>query len=493
MMYFRNILMALTTIPAFFYADLFGQVNFQSDSLKKHVYILASDSLEGRGLSTQGGKMAAGYIVEQFKKIGLPPAGDDYLQPFYVRQGQTTLTGNNIIGIIEGNDPELKNEYILIGAHYDHISFQFIKGEKVVFNGADDNASGTAAIIEIAAELIKQKDRLKRSIIIAAFDGEESGLLGSFEFADQEIIPMYRIRLMMSLDMVGRYGEGNSLRLGGLGMLKEGQEILSAIEPGFDGITIVKKGRRLSRRTDTKPFGLEGIPALHVTTGIKGPYHKPEDDPATIDFAGMKTVCNFLYDFTVEASTAQKLSPIKQLSFQAKNDGVAFFRYGIKMNTGISYHYYPQRFYNARISFAYEFGIMTQLNFFRFLSLKPELLFSSLGSQIEQGSFRANGLTVPVSLMLTSRMNKQFDYRSFAQLGGYYSYHLGGHYNFGAMAFGTKVSQREAGITLGAGIEVSSLFLELNFKFGLTNLMVDDNLDVSMTRATFFTVGYMFR
>jgi aminopeptidase YwaD len=469
----------------------FGQVIIPSDSLKKHVYYLADDSLEGRGLATQSGLTAANYIAGYFKQIGLEPVGEAYLHPFYTRQGQTTLTGNNVVGIIEGSDAEFKEEYIVLGAHYDHIAFKFENGEKIVYNGADDNASGTAAIIEIGRALVQQKEKLKRSIVIVAFDGEESGLIGSSEFVAQEIVPIENVKLMMSIDMIGKYDKSNSVIVGAMGCLKGGDELLSSIA-GKHGIEIKKTGKKVSDRTDSKPFGIAGIPALHVTSGIIGPYHKPEDDPDTIDYEGMEKISGLLCDLTVELSNSESLLPITELTTLAKNEGLPFFRFGLKANVGSSYHAYPDEFYNGKSKFSFESGLLTQFRITKNLSLQPEVLYSSSASDFSTGNFRTHSITTPVSLVLATKMNKMFYQRFFLHFGGYYTYHFSGSANGTSLDFDNTYEQTETGLVYGFGVEMMSILVGVNFKYGLSNIMKDENAGELKNRATYFSIGYIF-
>ena len=148
--------------------SMFSQT--RQERLTGHVYYFASDSLRGRAAGSEDAAKAAAYIVNEFKSIGLKPFYEDWYMPF-------TKNGNsykNVVAVLEGNDPVLKNQYIVIGAHYDHLG---VKNGKV-YNGADDNASGSAAVIEIARALYANRDKLDRTVVIAAFDAEELGLFG---------------------------------------------------------------------------------------------------------------------------------------------------------------------------------------------------------------------------------------------------------------------------------------------------------------------------
>lgn len=468
-----------------------AQVIIPSEPLKKHVYFLASDSLNGRGLGTPSGLIAAQYIADHFKANGLQTIGEDYLHPFHIRQGQTILKGNNVVGIIEGSDPELKDEYILLGAHYDHIAYRFRKGKKVVYNGADDNATGTASIMEIGKALAENQEQLKRSIIIVAFDGEESGLLGSWKFIKQDIIPTEKIKLMMSIDMVGRYAESGSLIMGGMGTLIGGEDVLENIAIKHS-IEIKKTGKKISNRTDSKHFGAAGIPSLHVTSGIIGPYHKPEDDRETIDYEGMEKISSMLFELTIELANRNSLQATKKLIAQSKRKGLPLFRFGAKANLGRSYHNYSDAFFNGKGRFAYEVGLFGQLKITNHFSLQPELLYSSLASDFQTGNFRTHSITTPLSLVLATRMNKEMNQRFYAKVGGYYRYHFYGSANKEELDFEKTFEQEEIGLTYGVGLEIMSFFAEVNFNHALTDVSKDPILGEFRNRAAYFTLGYIF-
>ena len=176
-----------------------------ASDLEKHLTILASDSLEGRETGKPGQKMAADYIMNHFKKIGIPPyKKKTYYQKFKVKSGRhlckcddcdqslvkkifvnkKKIKGENVLGYIEGTD--LKNELIIITAHYDHLG----KHDSLIFNGADDDGSGTVAVMEIAeAFMLAKKERKgpRRSVLVMAVSGEEKGLLGSKYYTDHPI------------------------------------------------------------------------------------------------------------------------------------------------------------------------------------------------------------------------------------------------------------------------------------------------------------------
>lgn len=472
--------------------NVIAQVEISADSLKKHVYVLASDSLEGRGLSTSSGMKAAQYIARYFEELGIETIGDSYLHPFNTYLSTTNLVGHNVIGLIEGSDPILKDEYIVLGAHYDHVSFYYnSKGEKIIFNGADDNASGTSGVIELGRALKENSHLLKRSVILIAFDGEESGLIGSSKVLRQDFFPSDQIKLMMSIDMIGRYTESESFLFGAMGSLVGGNEILEEVAKNHQ-IKLKKSGKKVSNRTDSGPFGDYGIPSLYITSGIVGPYHKPEDDAETIDYDGMKKISELLFDLTIKLSEQETLEPSKYLVAQTKNGGVPRLRYGLKANIGGSHHNYSDEFYNGKSKFSYEIGIMTQLKITKNISLQPEVLYSSLGSGFPDGNFRTQSISTPISLVLATTMNQEMKTRLYINAGAYYSYHFSGKAAGESMDFENDFHQTETGLVYGIGLEVFAIFASINFKHGLSDISKDPEMGKMRSFATYFSLGYMF-
>ena len=239
--------------------------------LRQHLYYLASDSLEGRMAGSEGGAKARQYILNQYKEIGLQPYSGNGLFPFKPSQSIMSLMFGkdslcNIVMIIPGTDPQLKDEYIVLGAHYDHVG---VKGGKV-YNGADDNASGSTALIEIARELYGHRNELKRSVIIAAFDGEEEGLHGSKELVKMLGNDINKVLVMMSIDMVGWLSTNDALVIEGTSTLKGGKEAMVKLADE-QGMRLKLKGfeRSVMTATDTEPFAKKGQrPTLAVTTGL---------------------------------------------------------------------------------------------------------------------------------------------------------------------------------------------------------------------------------
>jgi len=212
---------------------------------------------------------------------------------------KTTAGAANIISYIPGNDPILKDEYLVIGAHYDHLgmggpgSNSRMPDTLAIHNGADDNASGVAAVLEIGERLRSKQSELKRSVLLMAFDAEERGLLGSRFFIDNPFIKHENIVAMFNLDMVGHLEE-NVLTIGGTGTSPLFEDLLTDIGNSHDlNLKFSSEGYGPS---DHASFYKKDIPVLFFFTGTHDDYHRPTDDFSIINLQGEKTVSNFVYD-----------------------------------------------------------------------------------------------------------------------------------------------------------------------------------------------------
>lgn len=284
----------------------YGVSLLTKENLKKHVDYLASPELEGRRPGRPGERIASDYIEHEFQSIGLQPTFDrSYRQPFPIEknaalafyhhgEGKISLIdgsyrGTNISGYIEGSDPILKKEIVVIGAHFDHLGV--IDGE--LFSGADDNASGVAALIEIAKAFKKSKFRLKRTLIFLAFSGEEFGLAGSKYYVEHPSFPIENVSMMINMDMIGN-GRGkvqvfeykNSIYA---------KKRLNHSEHLYP-VSVVK-GKKLEHGTsDHKPFVDRGIPSLMFYTGHHDRYHSPKDTPNLVDYNTLHNISSLVFD-----------------------------------------------------------------------------------------------------------------------------------------------------------------------------------------------------
>ncbi|MFL5342209.1 MAG: M28 family metallopeptidase [Gemmataceae bacterium] len=281
----------------------------RTDELKAHVYRLASPEFLGR--SGPGAARAAAYIAEAFEKLKLKPAfGDTYYQPipWNLKDGQsqeTSIIGNNVVAVLPGSDPKLKDEWVLLSCHFDHLG---MKGNKL-FAGADDNASGCAMVLEVAERFALQKARPKRTIVFAAFDQEETGLLGSTHFAAKPPLPFSQCKVCLSSDMVGR-SMGNVMNeyVFALGSesSKELRQLLEA-NPPKEGLKAGRIGADvIGTRSDYGPFRDKKVPYIFFSTGIHPDYHTPNDTPDRIEYEKMRKISNWVFDLTARLADADK-------------------------------------------------------------------------------------------------------------------------------------------------------------------------------------------
>jgi len=227
----------------------------------------------------------------------------------------TTLTGTsevtfkkvktqNVISFLEGNDPKLKNQIILIGGHYDHLGYggsntgSRVPEEHAIHHGADDNASGTASVIEIAEKLAANRKSLRRSVIVICFGAEELGLLGSKAFTSNPPVDLKRIVAMINIDMVGRLKDSQEFLVGGTGTSLESGSILDSLIKGRD-LKITKSPNGFGP-SDHASFYVENIPVFFFTTGAHEDYHTPRDVVSKINFEGLKKVDDYIYDLSID-------------------------------------------------------------------------------------------------------------------------------------------------------------------------------------------------
>jgi aminopeptidase YwaD len=208
---------------------------------------------------------------------------------------QKETESENVVAMLPGTDENLKDEYVVVGAHFDHLGMGGPgSGSRAVdtiaiHNGADDNASGVAAVIELAEKLVTEKKH-RRGIIFAAFGAEEMGLIGSKAFTQNPPVDLEKIVAMFNFDMVGRLDTvNNTLSIGGTKTAKETEAILNDLNPGFQ-LAFSEEGVGPS---DHASFYLQNIPVFFISTGAHSDYHTPNDDADLIHYNGLKKVADY--------------------------------------------------------------------------------------------------------------------------------------------------------------------------------------------------------
>ena len=292
----------------------------QPSDIKKHISYLASDSLAGRETGTEGEDLAGRYIADHFENFGLKPGGGDgsYLQHFTVNMsilnnphqpGSDEFTdedrpAENVIGIIQGS--EQPNTYIVIGAHYDHLGTGkfgslYTQSDSLIHNGADDNASGTAGMLELAEYFSEHQP--KKSLVLIGFSGEEMGLLGSQYFVENPTIPLNGVQAMINMDMIGRM-DGKLIILG-TGSSEGWRDLITNANTDSLNIETVPDGTGASDHTS---FYNQKIPVLHYFTDTHSNYHRPSDDVEYINFEGEAKVLNHIKNMIVALDTIPRSS-----------------------------------------------------------------------------------------------------------------------------------------------------------------------------------------
>jgi hypothetical protein len=283
-----------------------------SDELYSHVAKLADDTFEGREAGSTGGHAAGVYLTKELQPLGLKPAGQGgaYYQNFGAGY-------RNILAVWEGSDPTLKNEYVLVGAHYDHVGYGNSQNSfgptGRIHNGADDNASGTAAVLEIAEAFASTSLRPRRSILFAFWDGEEKGLLGSQHWVRQPTVPLSRIALAVNLDMIGRLRD-QRLEVAGT-RTTWGLRRLVSRENTSPDLNLDFRWT-MEDNSDHHTFYLKNIPVLLIHTGLHDNYHRPSDDVELVNFAGMHQVTRLLFRTVAALADEEERPQFRELARQ---------------------------------------------------------------------------------------------------------------------------------------------------------------------------------
>lgn len=267
-------------------------------SLRHHVEFLASPELEGRFAGSPGERRAGEYIAAQFRAAGLKPS----FQEFPVHGGNA----RNVLAVVRGS----VDEAVVVGAHYDHMGAE----KDQVYHGADDNASGTAVVIELAGRFARRPAR--RSVVFIAFSAEEKfeglpgGLLGSRHYVNHPVVPLEKTVGMINLDMVGRLGE--KLTVFGTESGDRFKEYLadSPIKLAFPPDPVGP--------SDHTSFYMKGVPAVHFFTGTHADYHKPTDTAARVNYDGLARVADL-----VETLARRVADAPERLQFRKVQMGVA--------------------------------------------------------------------------------------------------------------------------------------------------------------------------
>jgi hypothetical protein len=308
-------------------------VTITTDDLREDENYLADDARNGRCAGEPSCDEAAEWIADRFDEDGLEKCGDDggWFQAFEfpVRGGKKQATTRNVVAILRGRDPVLKDEYVVLGGHYDHVGTAKSAdagriggpvGDDSIWNGADDNASGTSSVLEVAQALAHGDIATKRSILFIAFSAEEQGLLGSLHYCQNPIVPLEKTVAMVNLDMVGRATK-TGIELGALGSLQGGlwNRLCDAAWRAAPELDLVSHRLAYSEPgSDHHTFIQHSVPALYVFTGYHDDYHRVSDSIDKLDFEQMAKICRFVTALTVELADCTEPMKFEQPRFEAR-------------------------------------------------------------------------------------------------------------------------------------------------------------------------------
>ncbi len=271
------------------------QFSTDQAQIRGSMEFLASDAMQGRASGSHDELLAAIYLASQLRQIGIEPGGDDggYIQNVsgesnFYREGKKQWHTRNVIGVLRGRDEELKDQVILLTAHMDHVGLgEPVNGDSI-YNGADDDASGCVAVLQLARALARKKSP-KRTVLFVFFGSEETGGQGNQYFLEHPPVPLKRIVANLEFEMIGRPDSA----------IKPDELWLTGFERTNLGPELSRHGAKLVadphpkedffQRSDSYALAKKGVIAQTVSSfGLHADYHRPGDDVAHIDFIHME-------------------------------------------------------------------------------------------------------------------------------------------------------------------------------------------------------------
>lgn len=287
---------ALTLVVAYTWA----QQSVSVDKIRQHIEVLASDSLAGRRTNTEGGLKATRYIREELVKSGMSAIVD---QVNYINCNEQASQLTNIYCAFEGNDPKLKDEWIVLTAHYDHIG---VDQNGQVYPGANDNATSVAALLEI----VRNYKGMGRSLLVLFTDSEELGLDGSRAFIEHPPIELSSIKLVVVSEMLGHLNKTQEVQLLGKDMFEEGEQLIRGVE--FEGLKVVDDDpnqRMYWNSSDCLMFWSQGIPILIYYTPTMENLHAVSDTASSIDMDGVALITEYMIENLQHLGNAPTITP----------------------------------------------------------------------------------------------------------------------------------------------------------------------------------------
>lgn len=322
---------------AFFISLIGCKTDYKPENkIKEDISFLADDKLEGRQTGTDGEQLASEYIAKRFEDLGMKAQGTDgFYQAFSFKPktdphqevkytvvgNDSTITGTNVVGFIDNKAPYT----VIIGAHYDHLGYgsegSLYRGEeKAIHNGADDNASGVAIMLNLASKL--KGINKNNNYLFLAFSAEEMGLLGSNYFTKNATLDLKDVNYMLNMDMVGRLKQDSTLAVYGVGTSPILKQVVNSSNTQFK---LIEKESGTGP-SDHTSFYNSDIPVLHFFTGQHEDYHKPSDDSEKLNYEGMEAISNYIFEIITQLDGAGKLAFRKTKN---ESEDVPRFRVGL--------------------------------------------------------------------------------------------------------------------------------------------------------------------
>lgn len=280
-----------------------AKASISESEVRQQMTYLCSPALEGRMSGMRGNEDAQKYLSDWMRQCGVQPGvSGSYLQPFTVPQmnefkERSTGRTCNVIGVVPGTDPALKNEYIVIGAHFDHIGYgpkmSSAPNRREVHPGADDNATGTVVVMSCAKGFGLLRGQNKRTIVFIHFSGEEMGLVGAKYYCSNPVYPLARTFVMVNQDMVGRLNGKTSLTASGASKVLA----ISTAVTGIRGYPFTMRPTAdTGGGSDHAAFAQRGVPVICFHTGQHAQYHTPDDTVERIDMPGLHQICQAVFE-----------------------------------------------------------------------------------------------------------------------------------------------------------------------------------------------------
>ena len=471
-----------------------SQRQVMMERMWQHAYYLSADSLQGRLTGTASAAKAADYICRQLQGMGAPSYTDStYYFPIYYWGNE----GKNVMALIPGSDPVLKDEFLIIGAHYDHIGTRRGEGD-TIFNGADDNASGVTVLLEVTRTLLQHPEALKRSVLIVFFDAEEAGLHGSTYLADHCICPIGKVKLMMSVDMVGYLQTSNFLKYVGTGTVKNGEDFIRSLpwDSPYGKVEVKKFENSVFTATDTRHFAELGCPTIYVTTGLKSPYHKVNDEASGLDFMGMTFVADHLTALITKAASDEAFEASGRVADIHAASNQHLFGFSLMFRVGNSHLDLHESELVGRRKTA--FGLDAELHFMP--AEKFELGLGAGYHKIASGytqlqSFDAHSLFAQFRLQYNTLSSKEMKMSFF--IAPYYRYVFGCSLH-NRLTEGREVPWKELinpqhyGLSLGVHYTFGHFLLEYRYYFDFTPMLKEAYFPDGYNRSYTIGLGYRF-